>query len=607
MKMQRSSATASHCNASESDRSQSSGRFLTSSASRGLLPIRGRTYSVAHFGLFHDKFSDMREKLEAAERKQTALSLDNKSSIIGTIKPFDDAARTDSLDDGVHPEGVRTRPNLELEEMRCFLEFVESRILPIWSDFQLPTMSPRRTVRFEELQCLLKPGQLVYRQPNYQPQGHRQHSDMSPRPVHYGIWRVIEFQPASSFHDVPMDGRRPYVKPESVCTVYCLNYSDSKALVQYEDITFPLFVGEKPITHLECYPLAFHANHDSTLNSATTNGRRFKSHIYKSLEVRHLYYSGWALTIPGPSKMPSDRAYTVDCYPVYVESEIVIDFQEALLSHPNLQTVEWNQGELEPVSLDQWAMHVSPETATSLWKPLPIPTESGSTPRPTKWRSFLRTEYIFHQETRLYQSDAEQYSKCDKFISAPDVDRGWSAYEWTDDDLALLPRGILAYVIRQRRFVHVDIVNIDFDNMPRNVTLDNVQMKEKHRLLLRSAVSAHLNPPSSFSLDIIREKGKGLIVLLHGAPGVGKTATAEAIATEYGRPLFPITCGDLGTSPASVETTLRNIFRYAHLWQCILLLDEADVFVTQRERGGHNFEKNALVTGKSAGKLSVQS
>ncbi|KAK6197730.1 hypothetical protein LQW54_010634 [Pestalotiopsis sp. IQ-011] len=121
-------------------------------------------------------------------------------------------------------------------------------------------------------------------------------------------------------------------------------------------------------------------------------------------------------------------------------------------------------------------------------------------------------------------------------------------------------------------------------------------MEENHRLLLRSAVSAHLKATSRFSLDIIRGKGKGLLILLHGAPGVGKTATAEAIAIEYGRPLFAITCGDLGTSPASIEKTLMDIFRYANLWNCILLLDEADVFVTQRERGGHNFEKNALVT-----------
>lgn len=66
--------------------------------------------------------------------------------------------------------------------------------------------------------------------------------------------------------------------------------------------------------------------------------------------------------------------------------------------------------------------------------------------------------------------------------------------------------------------------------------------------------------------DFIKGKGKGLVILLHGAPGVGKTATAEAVALLYKRPLFLITCGDLGTTPESVEGGLKQIFRLANLW-----------------------------------------
>ncbi|KAJ8115047.1 hypothetical protein ONZ43_g4759 [Nemania bipapillata] len=128
-------------------------------------------------------------------------------------------------------------------------------------------------------------------------------------------------------------------------------------------------------------------------------------------------------------------------------------------------------------------------------------------------------------------------------------------------------------------------------------------MKEAHKKIIRSSVSSHLDAQSKekqggkfdLDVDIIRGKGKGLVILLHGAPGVGKTATAEAIAIENDRPLFPISCGDLGFSPSVVEKTLRDIFRYAHLWECILLLDEADVYLTQRERGGDNLERNAIV------------
>ncbi|RMJ07908.1 hypothetical protein CDV36_012492 [Fusarium kuroshium] len=96
------------------------------------------------------------------------------------------------------------------------------------------------------------------------------------------------------------------------------------------------------------------------------------------------------------------------------------------------------------------------------------------------------------------------------------------------------------------------------------------------------------------SQDIIYGKGRGLVIQLHGVPGVGKTATAEAVAMEYRKPLFVITCGDLGLSPREVEESLTEIFRLAHLWHCVLLLDEADVFLAQRSR--FDLTRNALVS-----------
>lgn len=43
--------------------------------------------------------------------------------------------------------------------------------------------------------------------------------------------------------------------------------------------------------------------------------------------------------------------------------------------------------------------------------------------------------------------------------------------------------------------------------------------------------------------DLVRGKGKGLVILLHGEPGVGKTTTAECVAEYTKRPLFALTCG----------------------------------------------------------------
>ena len=62
--------------------------------------------------------------------------------------------------------------------------------------------------------------------------------------------------------------------------------------------------------------------------------------------------------------------------------------------------------------------------------------------------------------------------------------------------------------------------------------------------------------------DIIDGKGKGLLILLHGGPGTGKTLTAESIADQQERPLYRVTCGDIGTEPAEVERVSTDHLQY---------------------------------------------
>jgi hypothetical protein len=68
------------------------------------------------------------------------------------------------------------------------------------------------------------------------------------------------------------------------------------------------------------------------------------------------------------------------------------------------------------------------------------------------------------------------------------------------------------------------------------------------------------------------------------------------VAQLLGKPLFPITCGDLGTTAEQVEGNLYEIFGKAEKWDCVLLLDEADVFLASR--GKNDLKRNAVVSGK---------
>ena len=94
--------------------------------------------------------------------------------------------------------------------------------------------------------------------------------------------------------------------------------------------------------------------------------------------------------------------------------------------------------------------------------------------------------------------------------------------------------------------------------------------------------------------DHIDSKGNGLIMLLHGSPGTGKKYTAESVAELAEKPFFRVTCGDIGTKPEDVEKYLESALHLGKPWGCVVLLEEADVFLEQRTLT--DLDRNALVS-----------
>ncbi|CAB4445185.1 unnamed protein product [Rhizophagus irregularis] len=95
-------------------------------------------------------------------------------------------------------------------------------------------------------------------------------------------------------------------------------------------------------------------------------------------------------------------------------------------------------------------------------------------------------------------------------------------------------------------------------------------------------------------VDLISGKGGGCIFLLHGPPGVGKTLTAEAISEYLYRPLYNVSVGELGTSVVELESKLSEILEVASIWNAVILIDEADIFLERRSE--NNIYRNALVS-----------
>jgi hypothetical protein len=53
-----------------------------------------------------------------------------------------------------------------------------------------------------------------------------------------------------------------------------------------------------------------------------------------------------------------------------------------------------------------------------------------------------------------------------------------------------------------------------------------------------------------------------------------------------------IETGDIGYLPEQVETNMEKHFQLAHKWGCVLLLDEADVFLAKRNVSKTCLEKH---------------
>ncbi|KAM0258112.1 hypothetical protein ACHAQJ_004017 [Trichoderma viride] len=183
--------------------------------------------------------------------------------------------------------------------------------------------------------------------------------------------------------------------------------------------------------------------------------------------------------------------------------------------------------------------------------------------------------------------------------------------DWEEEQYILCPPRVLGYVLKDKQWAELQtsLVREIPSNDPEDAWKTRLQLSDgdttKDMLfdLVRSHVSSAAKQAAESQEmalevdDIIPGKGKGLVFLLYGPPGVGKTSTAETIALATRKPLFSISVADVGTEARHVESNLSRIFSLATSWQAILLIDEADVFLESRGKGASSStDRNALVS-----------
>ncbi|KAL8751378.1 MAG: hypothetical protein Q9199_006461 [Rusavskia elegans] len=162
-----------------------------------------------------------------------------------------------------------------------------------------------------------------------------------------------------------------------------------------------------------------------------------------------------------------------------------------------------------------------------------------------------------------------------------------------DDMVKLLcPQLVHGYCLRDKVWKKLNVTQLRPVNFRKNAW-ERLVLDEEYKDIVQAMVSSYVEKRAGID-DLIAGKGAGLVTLLHGPPGTGKTLTAECVAESFGKPLYQVTCGEIGTHASQLEERLGEIFEDAVTWGAILVLDEADVFL--QERDYENLERNALVS-----------
>ncbi|KAL4886280.1 hypothetical protein BJY04DRAFT_178805 [Aspergillus karnatakaensis] len=488
-------------------------------------------------------FEPLKKKLAEFEAK-----VENNAKEAGVVEEGEPAQET--APDASDKKKKREADVQILEDFRHFMQFVETEILPLGLQFTGPGKH-KKIVHDDDLWYLYQIGEYIY-DPAATSMFQTSPVSTVQNRSDQKIWKL--------YHKQWLDG-----KFQLKC--YCIDHNgESYVCVRHTFIIEP-FKNEQDILSLKVYPLRFVENMDDILKECKESGQKFK----ECLDAKFLLHNGWALPPESDNSLQ------------YISSDVIVDQGEAMKTHLNWK-FDWKfptgkvggMGTIENSVVYDWRLTDGKFVAYNVHDSDWVDRRTG-------------------RELKI-----ELCEKGDPFLAAGRQGKE-KEYEIRDEDLLLLPRRMFAYVLQERKFVAVDIRNLSNVKDSGGGDFQNLVIDEQHMGMLQSLVHSHFKRKEfqdtgvyNISQDIVHNKGRGLVILLHGVPGVGKTSTAETIAYQWNRPLLPITYGDLGLSPSQVETKLKDIFRLAQLWGCILLLDEADVFLSERKPS--DLERNALVS-----------
>jgi ATP-dependent Lon protease len=108
---------------------------------------------------------------------------------------------------------------------------------------------------------------------------------------------------------------------------------------------------------------------------------------------------------------------------------------------------------------------------------------------------------------------------------------GWESEKALGEEQRLLcPPRVLGYHLSTRTWLEMFVEGIIEIKKPESdLQFTKLQLEDTHKDLIRDLVQGHVSGTDKAPLmkDFVAGKGQGLVILLHGPPGVGKVSQPE--------------------------------------------------------------------------------
>ncbi|KAF4488650.1 hypothetical protein CGGC5_v004325 [Colletotrichum fructicola Nara gc5] len=369
--------------------------------------------------------------------------------------------------------------------------------------------------------------------------------------------------------------RRSQTTSSLIIACFCIDYDGDQFGAQREFFEIKPYDGLKDIRGIEVYPAHYIGEREG--DRLLARGRKFLD----LMESSHMAYEG---TTAGHLRET-------------INSEVIVDFKMAYEQDQNLADESYTRPIFSTGNKNDWPRSsVKGGGETHDWHDI-----DGTVGHACAWRSSQNATYYRHQDAqsskvlRKLSFIFESHTKPE--MQNKQARRELRSYLEENNLINLFPGVVPGYALRSRKWVLLDLDVLQY--VQHSDDWGNLVLPRGHRDMVQAMVESYTRRPEDSFLphDQATERidmDLGCIILLHGAPGVGKTSTAECVAAYTKRPLYPITCGDIGHVPETVEKNLEKHFKLAHRWACVLLLDEADVFLAKRTKS--DVKRNGLVS-----------